>query len=42
VEETRQEFKKGLDETSKKILGLKESKKACWISGESWKRIQEL
>ena len=41
VEETWQEFKKGLDEASRKVLGLKERKRAVWISDESWEKIRE-
>ena len=41
VEETCQEFKKALDKASRKVLELRERKRATWISDESWERIQE-
>ena len=41
MEESWQEFRKGVHETSQKILELKEKGKTNWISGDSWQRIQE-
>lgn len=40
MEEFWQEFRKGVDETSQKILGLEEKGKTNWISGESWQRFK--